>query len=30
MILHKVAARHWILVAIILIIATLAYLGSWS
>lgn len=30
MILHKVAARHWILVAIILVIATLAYLGSWS
>lgn len=30
MILHKVATRHWILVAIILIIATLAYLGSWS
>ncbi|MET3352572.1 UNVERIFIED_ORG: hypothetical protein ABID33_000455 [Xanthobacter viscosus] len=30
MILHKVATRHWILVAIILIVATLAYLGSWS
>lgn len=30
MILHKLAARHWIVVAIILIIATLAYLGSWS
>lgn len=30
MILHKLAARHWILVALILVIATLAYLGSWS
>lgn len=30
MILHKLAARHWIVVAIILIVATLAYLGSWS
>lgn len=30
MILHKVAAKHWIVVAIILVIATLAYLGSWS
>ncbi len=30
MILHKLAARHWILVAVILVIATLAYLGSWS
>ncbi len=30
MILHKVATRHWIIVAIILVIATLAYLGSWS
>lgn len=30
MILHTLAARHWILVAVILVIATLAYLGSWS
>lgn len=30
MILHKFAARHWIIVAIILVVATLAYLGSWS
>lgn len=30
MILHKFAARHWILVAVILIVATLAYLASWS
>ncbi|MDQ0504537.1 hypothetical protein QOZ94_001311 [Xanthobacter agilis] len=30
MILHKIAARHYIVVAIILIVAVLAYLGSWS
>jgi len=30
MILHKLAARHWIVVAIILVVAVLAYLGSWS
>lgn len=30
MILHRLAARHWILVAIILILAVLAYLGSWA
>lgn len=30
MILHNFAARHWIVVAIILIVATLAYLASWS
>lgn len=30
MILHNFAARHYIVVAIILIVAVLAYLGSWS
>lgn len=30
MILHKIAARHWIIVAIILVVAVFAYLGSWS
>jgi len=30
MILHTFAQRHWIVVAIILLVAVLAYLGSWS
>lgn len=30
MILHNIAARHYVVVAIILIVAVLAYLGSWS
>lgn len=30
MILHTIAARHYVVVAVILIIAVLAYLGSWS
>lgn len=30
MILHNFAARHWIIVAAILVIAVLAYLASWS
>lgn len=30
MILHKIAARHYVVVAIILIVAVLAFLGSWS
>lgn len=30
MILHNLAARHWIVVALIIIVAILAYLGSWS
>lgn len=30
MILHTFAARHWIVVAIIVVVAVLAFLGSWS
>lgn len=30
MILHNFAARHWIIVAAILVVCVLAYLGSWS